>query len=62
MSSTVANPLIGASNVDVAEMAVPRSSGLNVFLIQIGMPRVIAGNIVFGWITLAPKYASSDAS
>ena len=48
ISSTVANPLIGTSDFDVAEIAVPRSSGLNVFLIQMGMPRVIAGNIVFG--------------
>ena len=48
ISSTVANPLIGASDFDVAEMAVPRASGLKVFLIQMGMPRVIAGNIVFG--------------
>ena len=43
-------------------MSEPGFCGANVLRIQIGMPRPTAGAIVCGWITLAPKYASSIAS
>ena len=42
--------------------ACPAFSGANVLRIQIGMPLRTAGAIVCGWITFAPKYASSIAS
>ena len=38
-----------------ASMRVPGCSGLNVLRMKIGRPRAIAGAIVCGWITLAPK-------
>ena len=43
-------------------MSEPGFSGANVFLIQIGIRFSTAGAIVCGWITFAPKYASSIAS
>jgi hypothetical protein len=39
-----------------------RLVGAKVFLIQIGMRFWTAGAMVCGWMTLAPKYASSIAS
>ena len=60
--SIVARPF--TSNVDAAfaSMRVPGCSGLNVLRMKIGSPRSTAGAIVLGWITFAPKYASSIAS
>ena len=43
-------------------MRVPGCEGLKVLRAMMGMPWVNAGAIVCGWITLAPKYASSIAS
>ncbi len=43
-------------------MTVPGFCGANVLRIQIGISRPTAGAIVCGWMTLAPKYASSIAS
>src|SRR6185369_69990 len=62
ISSIVAKPLTGIVDGEEEEILVPVASGLKVFLIQMGMPLAIAGNIVFGCTTLAPKYASSAAS
>ena len=45
-----------------SQMSDPALSGANVFLIQIGIRFSTAGAIVCGWMTLAPKYASSIAS
>ncbi len=55
-------PLTGSFEVGWAQMSVPGFSGAKVLRIQIGMPRPIAGAMVCGWMTLAPKYASSIAS
>ena len=43
-------------------MRVPGCSGRNVLRMMIGSPRSTAGAIVLGWMTFAPKYASSIAS
>ena len=48
--------------VGAAQISEPGFSGAKVLRIQIGMPRPTAGAMVCGWITLAPKYASSMAS
>ena len=48
MSSTAANPFIGASEGEEDEILVPGASGLKVFLIQTVIPFAIAGYIVFG--------------
>ncbi len=48
--------------VESAEIKVPTAFGLNVFLIQIGMWCAMAGCMVEGKITLAPKCESSIAS
>ena len=45
-----------------AEIFVPGCEALNVLRMRIGMPAPTAGAIVCGWITFAPKYASSIAS
>ena len=55
-------PLTAISEVGLAQISVPAFSGANVLRIQIGMPFSTAGAIVCGWITFAPKYASSIAS
>ena len=55
-------PLTASCDVGFAQISVPAFSGANVLRIQIGMPLRTAGAIVCGWITLAPKYASSIAS
>mmetsp|Transcript_31783 Transcript_31783/g.92314 ORF Transcript_31783/g.92314 Transcript_31783/m.92314 type:complete len:339 (-) Transcript_31783:774-1790(-) len=44
------------------KIRVPDASGLKVFLMKMGIRALIAGSMVFGWITFAPKYASSMAS
>lgn len=46
----------------VVKIRVPGNAGLKVFLIKMGMSASTAGCMVFGWMTLAPKYASSIAS
>ncbi len=45
-----------------AQISVPTFSGANVLRIQMGMPLPTAGAMVCGWMTFAPKYASSIAS
>ena len=55
-------PLTGCADAGSAQMSVPGFSGANVLRIQIGMPWLTAGAMVCGWITFAPKYASSIAS
>ena len=57
--SIVEKPLTGSNGsavmlADVA-MRVPRAWGLKVLRIQMGMSRAIAGAMVCGWTTLAPK-------
>ena len=44
------------------EINVPGCDGLKVFFILIGIFFSMAGIIVLGWITLAPKYDISAAS
>ncbi len=60
--SMLVMPLTGSFEVGCAQISVPGFSGANVLRIQIGMLRPTAGAIVCGWMTLAPKYASSIAS
>ena len=60
--SMLVMPLTGCGESGSAQMSVPGFSGANVFLIQIGIRRLTAGAIVCGWITFAPKCASSIAS
>ena len=55
-------PLTACADVGFAQISVPAFSGANVLRIQIGIPFATAGAIVCGWITFAPKYASSIAS
>ena len=55
-------PLTAIAEVGFAQISVPAFSGAKVLRIQIGMPFSTAGAIVCGWITFAPKYASSIAS
>ncbi len=55
MFSTAAKPFIGISDDEEAEMRVPGASGRKLFLIQTVMSFAMAGDIVFGWITFAPK-------
>ena len=50
------------SSSAVREMSVPGASGLNVFLIRIGMRLATAGAMVAECRTFAPKYDSSIAS
>ena len=58
----VVTPFTGGVGLDRAPMRVPGCSGRNVLRMTIGMPRAMAGAIVCGWMTLAPKYDSSQAS
>ena len=53
---------IRPSSSALVEISVPGASGLNVFLIRIGMRFATAGAIVAEWSTFAPKYDSSIAS
>ena len=62
MFSMLVMPLTGSLESGFAQISEPGFCGANVLRIQIGMPRPTAGAIVCGWITLAPKYASSMAS
>ena len=55
-------PLTGSLDSGCAQISVPIFSGAKVLRIQMGMPSLTAGAMVWGWITLAPKYASSIAS
>ena len=55
-------PFTGSLEVGWAQISEPGFSGAKVLRIQIGMPRPTAGAMVCGWMTLAPKYASSMAS
>jgi hypothetical protein len=55
MFSIVAKPFTGWELEVVLEILVPGTLGLNVFLIQIGIPSAMAGAIVLGWTTFAPK-------
>ena len=50
------------SSTALREMSVPGASGLNVFLMRIGMRLATAGAIVEECNTFAPKYDSSIAS
>src|SRR5665647_491028 len=47
------------SLLTVSTIVVPAPLGLKVFLTRTGIPLVIAGSIVFGCITFAPKYEIS---
>ncbi len=60
--SMLVMPLMGSAEVGWAQMSVPAFSGAKVLRIQIGIASFTAGAMVCGWITLAPKYASSIAS
>ncbi len=60
--SMLVMPLTGSADVGLAQISVPTFSGAKVLRIQMGMPSLTAGAMVCGWITLAPKYASSIAS
>jgi hypothetical protein len=60
--SMLVMPLTGRLELGCAQISVPAFSGANVLRIQIGMSRPTAGAMVCGWMTLAPKYASSMAS
>ena len=62
MFSIVVMPLTGSLESGFAQISEPCFSGAKVLRIQIGMPRPTAGAIVCGWMTFAPKYASSMAS
>ena len=68
MSSMEENPQthfsVSVFVVDSFHMRDPRNFGLKVFRIMIGIGGLLemAGCIVLGWITLAPKYANSMAS
>ena len=62
MFSMLVMPLTGSSRVGRAQISVPGFSGAKVLRIQIGISRPTAGAMVCGWMTLAPKYASSIAS
>ena len=61
-ASMVVMPLTFRAEVGCAQISVPGFVAANVFLMTIGISRVTAGAIVCGWMTLAPKYASSMAS
>ena len=50
------------SNTGSAVIVVPASAGANVLRMRTGMRASIAGSTVRGWMTFAPKYASSAAS
>ena len=58
----IVTPLIGWLASPSAVMRVPGRSGAKVLRMTTGMPRLIAGDKVCGWMTFAPKYASSQAS
>ena len=60
--SMLVMPLTGSAEFGCAQISVPSFSGAKVLRIQMGMPLPTAGAMVCGWITLAPKYASSIAS
>ena len=62
MRSMLVIPLTSGSRSERSWISVPGRSAANVFLIQIGMRFCTAGAMVAGWMTLAPKYASSIAS
>ena len=62
MFSMLVMPLTGSLELGFAQISEPCFSGAKVLRIQMGMPRPTAGAMVCGWITLAPKYASSMAS
>ncbi len=62
MFSIEVMPLTGSLELGWAQISEPGLSGAKVLRIQIGMPRPTAGAMVCGWMTLAPKYASSMAS
>ncbi len=53
--SMLVMPLTGWLLCGLAQINVPGFSGAKVLRIQIGMSRPIAGAMVWGWITLAPK-------
>ena len=55
-------PFTASCELGFAQISVPSFSGANVLRIQIGMLLSTAGAIVCGWMTFAPKYASSIAS
>ena len=60
--SIVVIPFTFNAETGCAQISVPRFSGEKVLRMKIGMSRATAGSMVCGWITLAPKYASSIAS
>ena len=62
MSSMVVMPLTVNADVGRAQINVAGLFGAKVLRIQIGISRPIAGAMVCGWMTFAPKYASSIAS
>ena len=61
-SSIVVMPFTASDDVGRAQIRVAGLPGAKVLRIQMGISRPTAGAIVWGWITLAPKYASSMAS
>ena len=62
MPSMLVIPLTGCEEFGDSQMSDPALSGANVVQIQIGIRFSTAGAMVCGWMTLAPKYASSIAS
>ncbi len=62
MPSIVVMPFTMSCDSGFAQISVPGFSGANVLRIQMGIERPTAGAIVCGWMTFAPKYASSIAS
>jgi hypothetical protein len=55
MRSMLVMPLTAPSASIVAPMIVPGDSGAKLLRMQMGMPCSIAGAIVCGWMTRAPK-------
>ena len=60
--SMLVMPFTGSAESGWAQISVPAFWGAKVLRIQIGIASLTAGAMVCGWITLAPKYASSIAS
>ena len=53
--SILVMPFTGSCEAGCAQISEPALSGAKVLRIQIGMPRLTAGVMVCGWMTLAPK-------
>ena len=55
-------PLMSFAAAGAAMMRLPACEGLKVLRMTTGMSLSMTGPSVCGWMTLAPKYASSMAS